>query len=147
MVFTMAECRTRVLTISVLLCLCVQAASAQELTAETVSGPLSQRRAFATHDDPAIGYSTPPFSDVVADLNKRLDSGQKLSFDAETGYLKSVLEALKLSTRSQLLVYSKTSVQATRINPSNPRALYFSDDVVVGYIRGAPFLEFATVDP
>jgi len=38
-------------------------------------------------------------------------------------------------------------VQAARIAPSNPRALYFSDDVVVGYIRGAPFLEFATVDP
>jgi hypothetical protein len=25
--------------------------------------------------------------------------------------------------------------------------LYFSDDVVVGYIRGAPFLEFAALDP
>jgi hypothetical protein len=148
MVFTMAGCPTpRVLAISVLLSLCVRAAGAQELTAEAVSGPLSQRRAFATHDDPAIGYSTPPFGDVVADLNRRLDGGQKLPFDAETGYLKSVLEALNLSTTSQLLVYSKTSVQAARIAPSNPRALYFSDDVVVGYIRGAPFLEFATVDP
>ena len=31
--------------------------------------------------------------------------------------------------------------------PSNPRAIYFTDAVTVGYIRGAPLLEFAVQDP
>ena len=131
-----------------LLCLLAHGASAQELTSAKVSGPLGERRSLATPDHPAIGYGTEPFEDAVAQLNRRLENGsQQLTFDAETGYLKSALEALNLSTRSQLLVYSKTSIQAPRISPSNPRALYFSDEVVAGYIRGAPFIEFAALDP
>ena len=46
-----------------------------------------------------------------------------------------------------MLVYSKTSVQAHLINPHNPRALYFNDSVVVGWVRGGDFLEFAAQDP
>jgi hypothetical protein len=130
-----------------LLCLCVRSASAQELAAANVSGAPSERRALVSHEDPAIGYSVEPFDDAVAAWNRRLASGDHpLTFDAESGYLRSVLDTLKLSTKSQIVVYSKTSVQASRINPANPRALYFSDNVVVGYIRGAPFLEFAALD-
>jgi hypothetical protein len=130
-----------------LLWLAAYAANAQELTNANVSGALNERRSLATPDHPAIGYSVGPFGDAIAELNRRLESGsQRLAYDAETGYLKSVLEALKLSTRSQVLVYSRTSLQAPYIGPSNPRALYFSDDVVVGYIRGAPFLELAVLD-
>ncbi len=131
-----------------LLWLCAWSTSAQELTPANLSGPLSERRSLATPDHPSIGYSVGPFSDAVAELNRRLQSGDlQLRYDPETGYLQSILDALKLSTTSQLLVYSKTSLQASRISPSNPRALYFSDHVVVGYIRGAPLLEFAVVDP
>jgi hypothetical protein len=139
---------SRLITLGVLLCLWSHGVSAQELAPSQVSGPLGQRRSLTTIEHPAVGYLVEPFDDAVADLNRRLDSGQqRLTFDAESGYLKSVLEALKLSTASQLLVYSKTSIQAPRISPSNPRALYFSDDVVAGYIRGAPFIEFAALDP
>jgi hypothetical protein len=45
-----------------------------------------------------------------------------------------------------MLVFSKTSVQRHNIEPSNPRALYFSDDVYIGYIPGAPEIEVAAVD-
>src|SRR5688572_22111256 len=94
-----------------LLCLRAPGASAQELTSAKVSGPLAERRSLATPDHPAIAYGTGPFEDAVAQLNRRLENGsQQLTFDAETGYLRSVLEALNLSTRSQLLVYSKTSI-------------------------------------
>ena len=130
-----------------LLCFGAHDVNAQELTAEKVAGAPSERRALAFPDDPAIGYLAGPAEDAVADWNRRLDTGEsRLTFDAETGYLRSVLDTLKLSTKSQLLVYSKTSVQASRINPANPRALYFSDNLVVGYIRDAPFLEFAVLD-
>jgi hypothetical protein len=98
--------------------------------------------------EPAIGYFTTPPTDPVARLKRRLDAGEvQLPFDPAQGYLRPVLEALKLSIDSQLLIYSKTSVQAVRINPRNPRALYFDDRVAVGYIRGADYLEFAAQDP
>jgi hypothetical protein len=50
-------------------------------------------------------------------------------------------------TSSQLLVFSKTSFQAPKIFPRIPRAIYHSDDVTVGYVRGGDVLEIASVDP
>ena len=38
-------------------------------------------------------------------------------------------------------------MQAPRISPRNPRAIYFDDTVTLGFIHGAEFLEFAAEDP
>jgi hypothetical protein len=70
----------------------------------------------------------------------------KLKFDGEDGYLRSLLDVLKVPVESQMAVFSKTSVQAPRIGPSNPRKLYFNDSVVVGYV-GDGFIEMAAQDP
>jgi hypothetical protein len=96
-----------------------------------------------------INYSTSQADDPVARLQKRIDRHEvTLRFDADgQGYLKSVLEALKISPESQALVFSKTSFQHTRIGPRTPRALYFNDEAYVGWVKGGDFLEFATVDP
>ena len=66
---------------------------------------------------------------------------------AADGYLPGLLQALGVNPDSQSLVFSKTSFQAARIDPRNPRALYFSDDVVVGFVRGSNLLEVAALDP
>jgi hypothetical protein len=58
-----------------------------------------------------------------------------------------VLAALDVPVASQVLVFSKTGIQQQFTGPSNPRALYFNDEVVVGYIPGAPVLELASHDP
>jgi hypothetical protein len=98
--------------------------------------------------EPAINYFTTPAADRVARLNDDLQRGAvTLTFDPVQGYLPSVLQALKLPVESQLLVFTKSSVQAPRINPRNPRALYFDDTVTLGFIHGAEFLEFAAQDP
>ncbi len=78
-----------------------------------------------------------------------MDRGEvKLRFDDEgQGYLKSILEWLKVAPESQTLVFSKTSFQHTRISPRTPRALYFGDDVYVGWVKGGEMLELAAVDP
>ena len=79
--------------------------------------------------------------------NRALAAGQQsLSRDPRLGYLRSVLEALGVPLESQILVFSKTGVQRDLTGPTNPRALYFSDQVVVGYIAGAPMLEIAAQD-
>lgn len=120
---------------------------AQQLSLQDASRPPSERRALGALDEPPIDYVSEPFADPVHALNEQLAQGkQQLTFDQDSGYLESVLAALGINTDSQLLVYSRTSIQAGRISPADPRALYFSDDVVVGYIRGAPFLEFAALD-
>ena len=50
----------------------------------------------------------------------------------DSGYLQSFLDAFKIPSDSQTLVFSKTSLQAGRIRPTNPRAIYFNDEIYVG---------------
>jgi hypothetical protein len=97
---------------------------------------------------PAIAYATAPVSDPIARLNDRLQRGETtLEKKGPSGYLSSVLAALDVPVDSQVLVFSKTSFQAPRINPTNPRAIFFNDTVSVGWVRGGPVLEFVAHDP
>ena len=100
-------------------------------------------------DHPAIRYADTPAEDPVARLNQQLANGKAtLEFRSDgLGYLRSVLEKLGVNPDSQMLVFSKTSFQAARISPRNPRALFFADDVMVGSVRGGDVLEFAALDP
>ena len=99
-------------------------------------------------DHPSIEYGTRALSDPIADLNRRIQEGKvQLQFDGASGYLASVLAALRIPVESQIAVMSKTSFQSYRINPQNPRVLYFNDAVAVGWVRGGPLVEFAAQDP
>lgn len=102
----------------------------------------------ASRDHPAIAYSKRPVKDAVSQLNAALQAGTAtLPFDAQTGYLPAVLQALKVPVESQVLVFSQTSFQAPRIDEKNPRAIYFNDQVAVGWVRGGDVLEVAAQDP
>lgn len=68
-----------------------------------------------------------------------------LDRSSERAFLKSLLRALDIPESSQLLVFSNTSLQLSLINPGNPRALYFSDDLYLGYVPGGK-IEVATID-
>jgi hypothetical protein len=103
---------------------------------------------IGSRSDPAIAYPASPTNDAVAGLNRRIDAGEvRLAFDEKSGYLRSVLEALKVPIESQTLVFSQTSFQGPRINIHNPRALYFNDTVSVGWVRGGDIIEIAAQDP
>lgn len=96
----------------------------------------------------ALQYSKAPVNDPVTDLMGRIATGKtKPAYDADFGYLRFVLEALNVPVSSQVLVFSKTSFQAPRISPRTPRALYFNDDVMVGFVRGGDVLEIIAADP
>jgi hypothetical protein len=100
-------------------------------------------------DHPAIHYSQGPFNDPVSHLQTQLESGKtKLDFvDGGLGYLPSLLQHLGVNVDSQALVFSKTSLQSQKISPRNPRAIYFGDDVAIGYVRGGDVMEVAALDP
>lgn len=86
--------------------------------------------------------------DPVAQLQEKISAGSvKLAYDQEYGYLPSLLNQLKIPIDSQGLVFSKTSLQLHRIHPQSPRAIYFNDDVYVGYVSGGDVIEIASVDP
>jgi hypothetical protein len=99
-------------------------------------------------EDPAIGYRAAGRNDAIARLQQRLNSGAvRLEYSETQGYLPSLLKLLDVPVSSQGLVFSKTSFQLHRISPVNPRALYFNDEVYVGWVRGGEVLELAAVDP
>lgn len=85
--------------------------------------------------------------DPVAALARRIEQGgAHLEYSSPYGYLPGLLAALHISQESQIAVFSKTSIQSMRIEPANPRVLYFNDSVSVGWVRGG-FLELAAQDP
>jgi hypothetical protein len=98
-------------------------------------------------DDPAIRYSTAPPRNIVADLNARLrDGAARFSFDPRSGFLQSALEGLGMPVDSQLLVFSRTSLQGRRIGEQNPRAIFFNDRAALGWVRGGDVIEVAAHD-
>jgi hypothetical protein len=94
---------------------------------------------------PAIQYANPS-DDPIAKLGQRTNAAAALTSSGPSGYLRSILQALDVPVSSQILVFSNGSVQGRRINAGNPRALFFNDSVVVGWVRGG-FIEIASQDP
>ena len=99
-------------------------------------------------EHPAIGYRTLPLANPVANLQERLAQAKtELEFDARPGigYLPDVLRELGVPLESQLLVYSKTSLQYRLIAPQRPRAIFFNDELAVGAVRDG-IIEIAVQD-
>ncbi|MEM7697300.1 MAG: hypothetical protein AAF236_02720 [Verrucomicrobiota bacterium] len=84
-----------------------------------------------------------PFTRLIADF----ESGER-ELDSRSGkaFVASLLEHLDVPASSQLLVFSRTSLQTRHISGSNPRAMYFNEDVYVGYIPGGE-VEIVSLDP
>ena len=115
--------------------------------------------AWAAHDDAfdfpyipldhaAIDYDNRPQDDAITRLQQRLDSREvKLTYEANHGgYLGSLLKALQVNVDSQMLVFSKTSFQASKISRKAPRALYFNDEVELGFVHGGDVMEIIAFD-
>lgn len=98
-------------------------------------------------EDPAIKYSSSPLSNVVDDVNKRIQDGSvRLTSEGRSGFLRSALDALQIPVDSQLLVFSRASLQGKLINEQNPRALFFNERVALGWVRGGEVIEVAAHD-
>ena len=109
---------------------------------------VSSTKADLPYEQDPINYSKTTPTDPIARLQKSLDDGKlRLDYDNEHGYLKSVLRQLQVSPSSQVLVFSKTSFQRHHISPRTPRAVYFQDDVYVGWVQQGDVLEFTAMDP
>jgi hypothetical protein len=96
---------------------------------------------------PVIQYSGPATHNRIWRLQQKLNSGElKLAWDPKGGYLRSLLKALEVDISSQTMVFSKTSLQTTKISEQTPRALYYNEDTYVGYVQHSELIELAAVD-
>lgn len=94
-----------------------------------------------------IEYSKREPKNRVTKLIAEIKAGRTtLTAEPRTGYLRSLLAALEVPESSQMLVFSKTSLQRQRIAPDTPRALYFNDDTYVGFCQDGEVLELSVVD-
>ncbi|MGW8367572.1 MAG: hypothetical protein ACWGPN_02695, partial [Gammaproteobacteria bacterium] len=97
---------------------------------------------------PDIGYAQNVPVARLARLAAKIEARDAaLTRDSTRGYLDAVLDALDIDPSSQVLVYSRTSLQRRPITPATPRALYFNDDTYVSWVQGARTLELAGMDP
>src|SRR5436305_15011430 len=89
-----------------------------------------------------------PLTDPLTRLEGQLERGEvTLDYRDVGGYLPGLLEHLNINVDSQTLVFSKTSFQQALINPKNPRALYFNDQVSVGTVPGGDVYELLALEP
>ena len=111
-------------------------------------GAVAQPAWAQEYEQEPIRYGKSEPHNRVSQLIERIQAGKtQLRHEPHFGYLRSLLEELEVPQSSQMLVYSKTSLQRHRIAPETPRALYFNDDVYIGFCQQGDVLELSAVDP
>jgi len=106
------------------------------------------RLAAATEmfEQPPMNYSTTAPHDAVTRLQTRLDNGTLQWGGHGRELVATLLRELAVPVESQVVVFSKTSLQRQRITPDHPRAIYFSDDCYVGWVPSG-LVEVVAIDP
>jgi len=97
------------------------------------------------YEEAPIRYSERTPNDILAKRGKEIAAGMA-KLKPGLPQLRHLLKELEIPEASQCLVFSKTSLQVAHIHPGNPRAIYFNDDLYVGYVPGGD-IELSTVDP
>lgn len=99
------------------------------------------------YEDAPILYSGRTPNDAIIELQSRIAQGQvTLDQTSPHALLRSLLEALEIPTESQVVTFAHTSLQADKITPTNPRAIYFNDSIHIGHMQTG-LIEIAAVDP
>ncbi len=86
-------------------------------------------------------------ADPVAKLWERVSAGRtRLDVSSPKNWVRGVLRELKVPVESQVLVFSKTSLQNALISPHTPRSVYYNEDTYVGWAQGG-MMELIGIDP
>jgi len=98
------------------------------------------------YEQSPINYSATEPKDAAAELQARINSGKLVLGEEDGGIVQNLLRELRIPVESQLLIFSKTSLQRQRIQPGHPRALYFSDTCYLGWVPSG-LIEITAIDP
>lgn len=97
-------------------------------------------------EQPPMNYSASQPQDAITRLQARLATGAVKLGGRDREIISGLLRELHIPIASQVVVFSKTSLQRQRITPEHPRAVYFSDDCYVGWVPSG-LMEITTIDP
>jgi hypothetical protein len=99
-----------------------------------------------SYEQPPINYSKATPSNSVSHLQSSMLQGWLRPGDGDREIVKTLLHKLNVPIESQVLVFSKTSLQRQRISPEQPRAIYFNDTCYLGWVPGG-LIEVTAADP
>lgn len=92
-------------------------------------------------------YWNRQLSDPFTAIKDNLEKGSlALDYSTEKAFVTSLLQHLKIPVSSQTLVFSTTSLQLSLITPRSPRAIYFNEEIYLGYVPGGK-IEIISLDP
>ncbi len=91
-------------------------------------------------------YRERELDDPVTGFLERVNHGEIAVDEADGKALVSrLLREFDIPVSSQILVFTKTSLQRDEVDSGNPRALYFNEDVYLGWMPGGR-IEIASID-
>ncbi len=99
------------------------------------------------YESAPINYYDSEAVDKIADYFADPENFKEWERSGPSSYLEDFLDTFDIPAASQSLVFSKTSLQASRIRPKNPRAIYFNDEIYVGWVPGGDYLEVSAPSP
>jgi hypothetical protein len=93
------------------------------------------------------GYFTRKPQDPMSLLMEKIDTREvKITEENGKPLVERLLRELKLDKDTQVLVFSKTSLQKRAVSYRNPRAIYFNESVYLGWMPNGR-VEVASFDP
>ena len=101
---------------------------------------------YTNFEGPPHNYFTSTPQDRFTRAMAKIADDPRLDRSTEKSFLISLLKILEVPVSSQTLVFSTTSLQLRFISPANPRAVYFNEDIYIGYIPGGR-IEAVGIDP
>ena len=114
------------------------------LTLSTVS---ARAQFFNDFDQPPHDYWTAQMSDPMTRLLAKVDRGEKvISEEPGLPLVRRLLKELSIPVESQVLVFSRTSLQRGNVSPANPRAIFFNEETYLGWMPEGR-IEIASSDP
>jgi hypothetical protein len=99
-----------------------------------------------SYEQPPFNYSQAEPADGIAALQAKIGSGDLVLGRTDRDMVRTLLRELHIPPESQVLVFSKTSLQRQRIRPETPRSLFFTDNCYLGWVPGG-VVEVTAIDP
>lgn len=120
-------------------------AGAATFLALLLSPPLARAQGTPDYELPPIEYSTRTATNRISRSLEAMHAARPAGATG-TQLLRWLLDFHAVPVESQVLVFSKTSLQRDGIQPRRPRAIYFNDDLYVGWVAGG-LMEVTVTDP
>lgn len=98
------------------------------------------------YEQAPVRYSSTQAHDATQALEAKLAAGKLVLPPDDKAAVRTLLRELNVPVESQVIVFSKTSLQRGLIAPKHPRAIYFNDDCYIGWVPGG-LMEVASFDP